>query len=207
MSDTPFHYQDPFPLGEDTTEYDHVSSDHVSISEFEGQEILKIRPEALAMLANEAVKAISFKLRTSHLKQVASILDDSEATDNDRMVALMLLKNAEIAAHGILPGCQDTGTAIVMGKRGQQVLTEGPDEAALSHGIFDAYQTLNLRYSQLAPLTMWDERNTGTNLPAQVEIYADTEPGHELAYKFLVMTKGGGSANKWFLFQETKALL
>ena len=117
MSDTPFHYQDPFPLGKDTTEYDQISSEHVTISEFEGQEILKIQPEALTLLANEAIKAISFKLRTSHLKQVASILDDPEATDNDRMVALMLLKNAEIAAHGILPGCQDTGTAIVMGKK------------------------------------------------------------------------------------------
>ena len=172
MSDTPFHYQDPFPLGEDSTEYDLISSDHVTLSEFEGQEILKIRPEALTMLANEAVKAISFKLRTSHLKQVASILDDPEATDNDRMVALMLLKNAEIAAHGILPGCQDTGTAIVMGKKGQQVWTGADDAEYLSEGIHKTYQEENLRYSQAAPLSMFGEVNTKTNLPAQIDLYA-----------------------------------
>ena len=203
MSDTPFHYQDPFPLGEDTTEYDLISSEHVSISEFEGQEILKIRPEALTMLANEAVKAISFKLRTSHLKQVASILDDPEATENDCMVALMLLKNAEIAAHGILPGCQDTGTAIVMGKKGQQVWTGDDDAKFLSEGIHKTYQEENLRYSQVSPINMYEEVNTKTNLPAQIDLHA-TE-GSE--YKFLFITKGGGSANKTFLYQETKALL
>jgi fumarate hydratase, class I len=203
MSDTAFHYQDPFPLGNDTTQYDLISSDQVSTSEFEGQEILKIRPDALSMLANEAVKAISFKLRTSHLKQVAAILDDPEATDNDRMVALMLLKNAEIAAHGILPGCQDTGTAIVMGKKGQQVWTGANDAERLSEGIHKTYQEENLRYSQVSPLTMYDEVNTKTNLPAQIDLYA-TE-GSE--YKFLFITKGGGSANKTFLYQETKALL
>lgn len=203
MSDTPFHYQNPFPLGTDTTEYDLVSSDYISLSEFEGQEILKIRPEALTLLANEAIKAISFKLRTSHLKQVASILDDPEATDNDRMVALMLLKNAEIAAHGILPGCQDTGTAIVMGKKGQQVWTGSDDAEHLSKGIHQTYQEENLRYSQVSPLNMYDEVNTKTNLPAQIDLHA-TE-GSE--YKFLFITKGGGSANKTFLYQETKALL
>ena len=203
MSDTAFHYQEPFPLGNDTTQYDLISSDQVSTSEFEGQEILKIRPDALSMLANEAVKAISFKLRTSHLKQVAAILDDPEATDNDRMVALMLLKNAEIAAHGILPGCQDTGTAIVMGKKGQQVWTGANDAERLSEGIHKTYQEENLRYSQVSPLTMYDEVNTKTNLPAQIDLYA-TE-GSE--YKFLFITKGGGSANKTFLYQETKALL
>lgn len=203
MSDAPFHYQDPFPLGEDTTEYDHISPDYVSVSEFEGREILKIRPEALTLLANEAVKAISFKLRTSHLKQVASILDDPEATDNDRMVALMLLKNAEIAAHGILPGCQDTGTAIVMGKKGQQVWTGANDAEYLSEGIHKTYHEENLRYSQVSPLTMYEEVNTKTNLPAQIDLYATG--GSE--YRFLFITKGGGSANKTFLYQETKALL
>jgi len=200
---TPFHYQAPFPLGPDTTEYVKISSDFVSTSDFEGQEILKIDPQALTFLSNEAIKAISFKLRTSHLKQVASILDDPEATENDRMVALMLLKNAEIASHGILPGCQDTGTAIVMGKKGQAVWTGANDEEALSEGIHKTYQEENLRYSQVSPTTMFDESNTKTNLPAQIDLYA-TEGD---AYKFLFMTKGGGSANKSFLYQETKALL
>lgn len=203
MADTPFHYQDPFPLGSDDTEYELISSDYVSTSHFEGQEILKIKPEALSLLANEAVKAVSFKLRTSHLKQVASILDDPEATENDRMVALMLLKNAEIAAHGILPGCQDTGTAIVMGKKGQQVWTGANDAEQLSEGIHKTYQEENLRYSQVSPLTTFEEVNTRTNLPAQIDLYATS--GSE--YKFLFITKGGGSANKTFLYQETKALL
>ena len=200
---TPFHYQNPFPLGPDTTEYEKISSDFVSTSEFEGQEILKIDPKALTLLSNEAIKAISFKLRTSHLQQVASILDDPEASENDRMVALMLLKNAEIASHGILPGCQDTGTAIVMGKKGQAVWTGANDEEALSEGIHKTYQEENLRYSQVSPTTMFAETNTKTNLPAQIDLYA-TEGD---AYKFLFMTKGGGSANKSFLYQETKALL
>lgn len=203
MSDTPFFYQDPFPLGSDTTKYQLISSDYVSHTEFEGQKILKVEPEALTLLANEAIKAVSFKLRTSHIKQVAAILDDSEATENDRMVALMLLKNAEIAAQGILPGCQDTGTAIVMGKKGQQVWTGGNDDEALSLGIHKTYQEENLRYSQSSPLNMYDEVNTKTNLPAQIDLYA-TEGD---VYKFLFMTKGGGSANKTFLYQETKALL
>ena len=202
-----FTYTDLLPSGVDETPYRLLTTEGVTTVEAGGRTFLQVSPEALRMLAYEAIHDIQHLLRPAHLAQLRRILDDPEASPNDRFVALDLLKNANIAAGGVLPMCQDTGTAIVMGKRGQQVLTDGPDEAALSHGIFDAYQTLNLRYSQLAPLTMWDERNTGTNLPAQVEIYADTEPGHELAYKFLVMAKGGGSANKSFLFQETKALL
>ena len=201
MSD--FQYQSPFPLGDDPTEYVKLSSQYVSTCEFEGNEILKVDSEALAYLSNEAIKAISFKLRTSHLEQVASILEDPEATENDRMVALMLLKNAEIAAHGILPGCQDTGTAIVMGKKGQQVWTGTNDEQEISRGIHKTYQEENLRFSQVSPTTMFDEVNTRTNLPAQIDLFATD--GN--AYKFLFMTKGGGSANKSFLYQETKALL
>lgn len=200
---TDFHYQDPFPLGPDETEYEHLSSDFVSVSEFEGQEILKIDPEALSLLSNEAIKAISFKLRTSHLKQVAAILDDPEASENDVMVALMLLKNASIAVNGILPACQDTGTAIVMGKKGENVRTGVDDAEYLSKGIHKTYQEENLRYSQTAPLSMYEEVNTKTNLPAQIDLYA-TEG---TAYKFLFVTKGGGSANKTFLYQQTKALL
>ena len=203
MSSTPFYYQNPFPLGEDTTEYENISTDHISTTEFEGETILKVEPEALKLLANEASKAICFKLRTSHLKQVAAILDDPDATENDRMVALMLLKNAEIASHGILPACQDTGTAIVMGKKGQNVKTSGDDHENISHGIHKTYTEENLRYSQTSPLSMYEETNTKTNLPAQIDIYA-TEGD---AYKFLFVSKGGGSANKTFLYQQTKALL
>jgi len=203
MSNKPFHYQDPFPLGPDTTEYQKISSDHVTLSEFQGQSILKVAPEALTLLANEAFKAINFTLRPSHLKQVAAILDDPDATENDRMVALMLLKNAEIAANGILPNCQDTGTATVIGKKGQQVWTTGNDAEALSEGIHKTYTEENLRYSQTAPLSMYEEVNTRTNLPAQIDLYADQGD----AYKFLFVSKGGGSANKTFLYQETKALL
>ena len=203
MSDTPFHYQAPFPLGPDTTEYEQIDSEGISTTECDGETILKIAPEALTLLANEASKAICFKLRTSHLKQVAAILDDPEASDNDRMVALMLLKNAEIASHGILPACQDTGTAIVMGKKGQNVRTIGNDAEHLSHGIHKTYTEENLRYSQTSPLSMYEEVNTHTNLPAQIDLYA-TEGD---AYKFLFIAKGGGSANKTFLYQETKALL
>lgn len=203
MSTTPFHYQDPFPLGPDTTDYELISTDHISTTEFEGETILKVEPEALSLLANEASKAICFKLRTSHLEQVAAILDDPEATENDRMIALMLLKNAEIASHGILPACQDTGTAIVMGKKGQNVRTSGDDRELLSKGIHKTYTEENLRYSQTSPLSMYEEVNTKTNLPAQIDLYA-TEGD---AYKFLFISKGGGSANKSFLYQETKALL
>jgi fumarate hydratase class I len=202
-----FSYSDLLPLGADETNYRLLTTEGVQTIEAAGRTFLQVSPEALRLLAYEAIHDIQHLLRPAHLAQLRRILDDPQASPNDRFVALDLLRNANIAAGGVLPMCQDTGTAIIMGKRGQRVLTEGPDEAALSRGIFDAYQNLNLRYSQLAPLTMWEERNTGTNLPAQIELYADTEPGHELAYKFLVMAKGGGSANKSFLFQETKALL
>jgi fumarate hydratase class I len=202
-----FSYTELLPIGPDETPYRLLTTEGVRTLDAGGRTFLQVDPEALRLLAYEAIHDIQHLLRPAHLAQLRRILDDPEASPNDRFVALDLLKNANIAAGGVLPMCQDTGTAIVMGKRGQQVLTEGPDEAALTRGIFDAYQTLNLRYSQLAPLTMWEERNTGTNLPAQIELYADTDPGHELAYKFLFMAKGGGSANKSFLFQETKALL
>ncbi|MGW7520835.1 fumarate hydratase [Streptomyces sp. NPDC054796] len=198
-----FTYTDLLPLGEDTTPYRLITSEGVSTFEADGRTFLKVEPEALRKLAAEAMHDISHYLRPEHLAQLRRILEDPEASPNDRFVALDLLKNANIAAAGVLPMCQDTGTAIVMGKRGQQVLTEGGDEEALSHGIYDAYTQLNLRYSQMAPLTMWDEKNTGNNLPAQVELYATDGD----AYKFLFMAKGGGSANKSFLYQETKAVL
>lgn len=198
-----FSYTDLLPLGENTTAYRLVTSEGVSTFEADGRTFLKVEPEALRRLAAEAMHDISHYLRPTHLAQLRRILDDPQASANDRFVALDLLKNANIAAAGVLPMCQDTGTAIVMGKRGQQVLTSGGDEEALSRGIFDAYTKLNLRYSQMAPLTMWDEKNTGSNLPAQIELYA-TDGG---AYKFLFMAKGGGSANKSFLYQETKAVL
>jgi len=203
MADKPFFYQPPFPLGPDKTEYECLSREHVSTAVFDGREMLKIEPEALVLLANEASKAISFMLRPSHLEQVAAILNDEEATDNDRMVALNLLRNAEIAARGILPACQDTGTAIVMGKKGQTVWTGVDDAEFISKGIYKTYTEENLRYSQTVPLTMYDETNSKTNLPAQIDLYAT--PGDE--YSFLFVNKGGGSANKTFLYQETKALL
>ena len=203
MPKKPFFYQDPFPLAADTTEYECISTEHVSISEFEGQPILKIAPEALTLLSAEAIKAINFTLRPDHLAQVAAILDDPEASENDRMVALMLLKNAEIASHGILPFCQDTGTATIIGKKGQQVWTGCDDAEFLSKGIHETYTKENLRYSQTAPLTMYEEVNTMTNLPAQIDLYATKGD----AYHFLFVSKGGGSANKTFLYQETKALL
>ncbi|PAW71082.1 MAG: fumarate hydratase [Verrucomicrobiia bacterium Tous-C5FEB] len=203
MPEKPFFYQDPFPIAADTTEYECISTEHVSTSEFEGKPILKIAPEALTLLSAEAIKAINFTLRPDHLAQVAAILDDSEASENDRMVALMLLKNAEIASHGILPFCQDTGTATIIGKKGQQVWTGCDDAEFLSKGIHQTYTKENLRYSQTAPLTMYEEVNTKTNLPAQIDLYA-TEGD---AYHFLFVSKGGGSANKTFLYQETKALL
>ena len=202
-----FTYTELLPLGPDETPYRLITRQGVSTVDAGGRHFLHVEPDALRTLAFEAIHDISHLLRPAHLASLRRILEDPEASPNDRFVALDLLKNANIAAGGVLPMCQDTGTAIVMGKRGQQVLTRGPDEEALSRGIFDAYQKLNLRYSQLAPLTMWEERNTGTNLPAQIELYADTDPGHETSYKLLFMAKGGGSANKSFLFQETKALL
>jgi fumarate hydratase class I len=196
-------YQDMLPLGPDTTEYRLLTRDHVSVSSFEGQPVLKVAPEALRLLAREALHDVSHLLRTAHLEQLSAILDDPEASGNDRFVALELLKNASIASGGVLPSCQDTGTAIVMGKKGQHVFTDGADEAALSQGIADTYLGTNLRYSQLAPLDTYKEKNTGNNLPAQIELYA--VPGD--AYKFLFIAKGGGSANKSYLYQETKALL
>lgn len=198
-----FTYTELLPLGADSTPYRLVTAEGVSTFEADGRTFLKVEPAALRTLAAEAMHDIAHYLRPEHLAQLRRILDDPEASANDKFVALDLLKNANISAAGVLPMCQDTGTAIVMGKRGQQVLTEGGDEAALSHGIHDAYTELNLRYSQMAPLTMWEERNTGTNLPAQIELYATDGD----AYSFLFMAKGGGSANKSFLYQETKAVL
>ena len=204
MSSKPsFVYQDPFPLGKDDTEYRLLSTEGVSTTELEGQAVLKVEPDVLTFLANQAFHDCSFTLRAKHLEQVAAILDDPEASDNDRYVATTLLKNAEIAAEGILPFCQDTGTAIIMGKKGQNVWTGGGDAAALSRGVYDCYTKENLRYSQTAPLSMFEEQNTRTNLPAQIDLLATD--GDE--YNFLFVAKGGGSANKTFLYQETRALL
>ncbi|MDQ1307210.1 MAG: fumarate hydratase, class [Actinomycetota bacterium] len=202
-----FHYVDMLPLGEDTTSYRLLTTEGVGVVDLGDRTFLTVEPEALRLLAYEALHDIQHLLRTSHLQQLANILDDPEASANDKFVALDLLKNANIAAGGVLPMCQDTGTAIVMGKRGSQVLVNGRDEEALSRGIYDAYRKLNLRYSQMAPLSMWEEVNTGTNLPALIEIYADTKSAHANEYELLFMAKGGGSANKSFLFQETKAVL
>ena len=203
-----FAYEDLLPLGEDPTPYRLLTTEGVSTVEGpDGATFLRVEPEALRLLTETAMHDIAHYLRPGHLAQLRTILDDPEASDNDKFVALDLLKNANIAAGGVLPMGQDTGTAIVMGKRGQHVLSQGPDERPISQGVYDAYTRLNLRYSQMAPVTMWEEKNTGSNLPAQVELYADTAPGHETTYKFLFMAKGGGSANKSFLFQETKAIL
>jgi len=198
-----FQFQEIFKHGPDTTTYRKLTSDHVSTTVFDGREILTVQPEALTLLAREAMDDVAHLLRASHLKQLSHILDDPEASENDRFVALELLKNANIAAGRVLPGCQDTGTAIAVGYKGQQVFTTGHDAEALSCGIYEAYAQRHLRYSQMAPLDMYTEKNTGTNLPAQIELYA--EPGSE--YRFLFIAKGGGSANKTFLYQETKALL
>ena len=198
-----FHYQDPLPLGADDTEYRLLSREGLSTATFEGREILKVDPAALAYLTRQAFHDTSFMLRTRHLQQVAAILDDPEASANDRYVALTLLKNAEIAAEGILPMCQDTGTAAVFAKKGQQVWTGANDAEWISKGVYECFTAENLRYSQTAPLDMWKEVNTGTNLPAQIDVMA-TEGAK---YEFLFVAKGGGSANKMFLFQETKALL
>ncbi|MDA8437852.1 MAG: fumarate hydratase [Propionibacterium sp.] len=203
-----FAYEDMLPIGEDTTPYRLLTTEGIETVEGPGgRTFLRVAPDALTLLTETAMHDIAHYLRPAHLRQLASILDDPEASPNDRFVALDLLKNANIAAGGVLPMCQDTGTAIVMGKRGQHVLTDGTDERPLSLGVFNAYTRLNLRYSQNAPLTMWEEKNTGSNLPAQIELYADTLPGHETSYKFLFMAKGGGSANKSYLYQETKAIL
>ncbi len=199
-----FAYQDPFPLAPDSTNYRKLDADLVSTATFEGEEILKIKPEALQLLAREALRDVSFLYRAAHLAKVAAILDDPEASQNDRGVALALLRNAAVAAGFKLPMCQDTGTATIIGKKGQRVWTGGArDEEWLSRGVFDTYQKENLRYSQTIPLSMYDEINSGTNLPAQIDIFAT--PGEK--YEFLFVAKGGGSANKSMLFQETKALL
>jgi fumarate hydratase, class I len=203
MSAPEFHYQPLLPLGPDTTPYRKLSSDYVSTFEAGGHSFVKIEPEALTLLTREAMSDIAHLLRPGHLEQLANILKDPEASDNDKFVALDLLKNASIASGRVLPMCQDTGTAIILGKKGDRVFTGASDEEALSRGVFETYQTGNLRYSQLAPLSMYEEVNTKNNLPAQIEIYA-TEGD---AYKFLFMAKGGGSANKSFLYQQTKAIL
>jgi fumarate hydratase class I len=209
MSTAPFEFSPLLPTAADTTEYRLVTTDGVDV--IDGPDghgpFLTVTGEALRTLTDEAMHDIAHYLRPAHLAQLRSIIDDPAASGNDRFVALDLLRNANIAAGGVLPMCQDTGTAIVMGKRGRHVLTDGADERAISHGVFDAYTRLNLRYSQLAPLSMWDERNTGSNLPAQVELYAEDPDGHPDHYKFLFMAKGGGSANKSYLYQETKSLL
>ena len=204
-----FLYEDMLPsIGEDATPYRLLTTDGVStVQGPDGQVFLSVAPEALELLAQTAMHDIAHYLRPAHLAQLRAILGDEDASANDRFVAHNLLRNANIAAEGVLPMCQDTGTAIIMGKRGQRVLTQGPDEKPLSKGVYNAYTSGSLRYSMNAPLTMWDEANTGCNLPAQVELYADTTPGHETSYKFLFMAKGGGSANKSYLFQETKAIL
>ncbi len=203
MPTPPFTYQDPLPLGADDTEYRLLSPEGVSTATFEGREMLKVAPEALAHVAREAFHDANFFLRTRHLEQVAAILRDPEASGNDRYVALTLLKNAEIAARGILPMCQDTGTCSIFGKKGQQVWTGGNDAEQLARGVYECYTRENLRYSQVAPLDLFKEVNTGTNLPAQIDLFA-TEGSK---YEFLFVAKGGGSANKLYLFQETKALL
>ena len=203
MATPEFVYQDPYPLSKDDTPYRLLSKEHVSLTKFDGKDILKIEPEALTLLANEAIRDVSFLLRTPHLKKVAAILKDPEASDNDRYVALAMLRNADTSSKGILPFCQDTGTATVFGKKGQQVWTGVKDEEYLAKGIYKTYTEEHLRYSQTAPLNMYDEVDTGTNLPAQIDLMA-TEG---MEYQFLFVTKGGGSANKTSLYQETKALL
>ena len=200
-----FSYQDLLPIGPDKTEYRLISNEGVSTFTADGRQFLKVSKDAISNLTQVAIHDISHYLRSEHLEQLANILKDPESSPNDRFVATDLLKNANISAGGILPMCQDTGTAIVMGKKGQQVLTEEKDEITISRGVYDAFTKLNLRYSQLAPVSTWEEKNTGNNLPAQIEIYSDTD--HPDEYNFLFIAKGGGSANKSFLYQETKAVL
>jgi len=198
-----FSYQEMFPLSEDRTEYMPLTREHVSVLTIDGKEFLKVEPEALTLLAEQAFTDVAHLLRPSHLKLLAKIWKDPEASENDRYVALEMLKNAVISAEGLFPMCQDTGTAIIIGKKGQQIITAGCDEEALSRGIYSAYTTRNLRYSQNAPLSMYEEKNTGCNLPAQIDLYATQGS----AYSFLFIAKGGGSANKTYLYQETKAIL
>ena len=198
-----FKYAPMFQLGEDTTEYYLLTKDHVSVSEFEGKPILKVEREGITRMINQAFRDVSFLLRREHNEQVAKILTDPEASDNDKYVALTFLRNAEVSAKGQLPICQDTGTAIVHGEKGQQVWTGFEDEEAIALGVYKTYTEENLRYSQNAPLNMYDEVNTRCNLPAQIDI----EATHGDEYRFLCVTKGGGSANKTYLYQETKAIL
>jgi len=200
-----FIYEDVLPLGDDATQYRKLDIDGVSTFTAEGRTFLKVSPEAIEKLTEVAIHDINHFLRREHLQQLSSILLDQESSANDRFVALDLLKNANISAGGVLPMCQDTGTALVMAKKGQQVLTTEKDEVTISRGIYNAYTSLNLRYSQLAPVTIWQEKNTGNNLPAQIEIYSSSDHAEE--YEFLFIAKGGGSANKSFLYQETKAVL
>ena len=200
-----FKYEDLLPIGENSTEYRLLSKEGISTFSADGREFLKVEARAISNLTEVAIHDISHYLRSEHLAQLANILKDPESSPNDRFVALDLLKNANISAGGVLPMCQDTGTAIVMGKKGQQVLTSEKDEISISKGVYDAFTKLNLRYSQLAPLSTWEEKNTGNNLPAQIEIYSDSDHADE--YNFLFIAKGGGSANKSFLYQETKAVL
>lgn len=202
---TEFFYRDMLPLGQDTTEYRLLSTDGINTVTLGDRTFLTVEPQALTDLTFAAMRDISHLLRPAHLAQLRKIIDDPESSPNDRFVALDLLKNANISAGGVLPMCQDTGTAIIMGKRGQDVLTSGNDAEAISRGVYNAYTQLNLRYSQLSPISMWEERNTGTNLPAQIELYSN--PEKSMSYDFLFMAKGGGSANKSFLYQETAALL
>ncbi len=203
MATPEYIYQDPFPLEKDGTEYRLLTDKHVSVVRFDGEDILKIEPEALTLLANAAMRDVSFLLRTPHLEKVAAILKDAQASENDRFVALAMLRNADTASKGILPFCQDTGTATVVAKKGQRVWTGVKDEDYLSRGIYKTYTEENLRYSQTAPINMYEEIDTGTNLPAQIDIYATDG----MEYSFLFVAKGGGSANKMSLYQETKALL
>jgi fumarate hydratase class I len=203
MAKPEFVYQDPFPLEKDDTGYRLLTKDHLSVATFDGKEILRVEPQALTLLANEALRDVSFLLRTAHLEKVAAILNDPEASANDKNVALFMLRNADIASKGILPFCQDTGTATIFGKKGQQVWTGVRDEEYLSRGVYKTYTEENLRYSQTAPLDMYNEVDTGTNLPAQIDLYATDG----MEYHFLFVAKGGGSANKTSLYQETKALL
>ena len=203
MAPKPFIYQDPFPIGKEKTEYYLLTKDFVSVEKCGDREILKVEPEGITALARTAMRDCNFLLRPEHQKQVAHILADPEASENDKFVAITMLRNAEIAAKGVLPFCQDTGTATVYAKKGNNVWTDGTDEEALSKGIYETYTQENLRYSQNAALNMYDEVNTGTNLPAQIDLVAS----HGNEYKFLFIAKGGGSANKSYLFQETKALL
>jgi fumarate hydratase, class I len=198
-----FVYQDPLPIEKDSTSYRLLTKDYVSVAKFEGQEILKVDPAALTLLANVAIRDVSFLLRRAHLEKVAAILKDPKASDNDRYVALAMLRNADTAAKGILPFCQDTGTATIVAKKGQKVWTGVKDEEYLATGVYKTYTEENLRYSQTAPLNMYEEVDTGTNLPAQIDITATDG----MEYQFLFVTKGGGSANKTMLYQETKALL